>query len=43
MLKHIWELYCFKKVKELEKEIDQLVYKLYDLTNEEIKTEESKK
>jgi len=25
------------KVKRLEKEIDQLVYKLYDLTSEEIK------
>jgi uncharacterized protein Yka (UPF0111/DUF47 family) len=26
-----------QKVKELEKEIDQLVYKLYDLTEEEIR------
>lgn len=26
-----------KKVKELEKEIDKLVYKLYDLTEEEVK------
>jgi adenine-specific DNA-methyltransferase len=25
-----------QKVKELEREIDQLVYKLYDLTEEEI-------
>ncbi|MGC9003072.1 MAG: TaqI-like C-terminal specificity domain-containing protein, partial [Dictyoglomus sp.] len=31
------------EVARLEKEIDQLVYQLYDLTNEEIKTEGSKK
>ena len=31
------------KVKELEKQIDQLVYKLYDLTPEEIKIVEGKK
>jgi hypothetical protein len=30
-----------EKVKELEKEIDQLVYKLYGLTEEEIKIIES--
>ena len=28
------------KIKHLEKEIDQLVYKLYDLTPEEVKTVE---
>jgi hypothetical protein len=37
MLKPIWVLYCFKKIKELVAQIDQLVYKLYDLTEEEIK------
>lgn len=31
------------KVKELEKKIDQLVYKLYDLTDEEIKIIENEK
>jgi adenine-specific DNA-methyltransferase len=30
-----------KKVKELEREIDLLVYKLYDLTEEEIRLIES--
>jgi len=31
------------QVKALEKEIDQLIYKLYNLTNEEIKIIEEKK
>jgi hypothetical protein len=31
-----------QKVKELEKEIDQLVYKLYDFTEEEIRLIESR-
>jgi uncharacterized protein Yka (UPF0111/DUF47 family) len=32
-----------EKVKELEREIDQLVYKLYGLTEEEIRTIELEK
>ena len=30
------------KVKEYEQQIDEMVYKLYDLTNEEIKIVEAK-
>ncbi len=29
------------KVKELEKQIDQIIYKLYDLTDDEIKIVEN--
>ncbi len=43
MSKHIWAHCYFKKVKSLEKQIDQLVYKLYNLTEEEIKIIEGEK